>query len=203
MSEGGVGLGPRRNTSAQGESINAVRGHGPPGEVVYEGDSEDLTATPPRQAEVTTNQNLTLPSPQNIASQWMVAPESDMSRAEQDDSYGSLLYLDTVRQTTTAGDRISQGLSPMRLQYILQGTSTAESPSYSLILNTPVNTQARSEVPQVTPLPVPLPPSRGDIDSTMTHQAALAAPFTYNGKLATFSDYTRSCELIVHAEYWS
>lgn len=189
MSEGGVGLGPRRNISAQGESINAVLGHGPPGEAVYEGDSEDLTAAAPRQAEVTTNQNLTLPSLQNTASRWMVAPDSDMSRAEQDDSYGDLLHLDAVRRTTTAGEGISQGLSPMRLQYILQGTSTVENPSYSLTLNSLVNTQADSEVLQVTPRSAPLPPSRADINSIMTHQAALAAPFAENGKLATSKEF--------------
>lgn len=187
MSEGGVGLGPRRNIPARGESINAVLGHGPPGEAVYEGDSEDLPATAPRQAEVTTNQNLTLPSLQNTASRWMVAPDSD--REEQDDSYGDLLYLDAVRRTTTAGEDISQGLSPMRLQYILQGTSTVESPSYSLTLNSLVNTQADSEVLQLTPRSAPLPPSRADIDSIMTHQAALAAPFVENGKLATRKEF--------------
>lgn len=184
MSEGGVGLGPRRNISAQGESINAVLGHGPPGEA---GDSEDLTAAAPRQAEVTTNQNLTLPSLPNTASRWMVAPDSDMSRAEQDDSYGDLLHLDAVRRTTTAGAGISQGLSPMRLQYILQGTSTVESPSYSLTLNSLVNTQADSEVLQVRS--APLPPSRADINSIMAHQAALAAPFAENGKLATSKEF--------------
>lgn len=178
MSEGGVELGPRRNTSARGESINAVQGTEARRGNVQRGHSQDLTAALPRQPDWTANQNLTLPSPQHTASRWMVVPDADMSIAEQDDSYGNLGYLDTVRQTNTAEERTVHGLSPIRLQRSLHGTSAVESLSYIPALNIAVNTQAHSETLQGIPIPAPPPPLSGDMDSARAAQAASMGRFS-------------------------
>ncbi|MCJ1242900.1 hypothetical protein MMC30_000096 [Trapelia coarctata] len=178
MSEAGVGLGPRRNTSARGESINAVLGTGARGDDVHGRQSEDLTATPPRQPDLTANQNLTLPSPQYTASRWMVAPDADMSIAEQDDSYVNSLYSDTVRhQTSTAEERISHGPSPIPFQNSFHRTSAVEGFFYTPTLNSPFNAQAHFETLQGTSIPAPPPPSSRDTDSAMTAQAASMGRF--------------------------
>lgn len=171
-----MGLGSRRNTSAQGGSRNAVLGNGAPERGIYGGHLEDSTTTPPRQPESTTNQNLSLSPPQYTASRRMVAPDSHMSMAEQHGSYADLLYSDSVHVTSTTEERTSQGSASNRLQSSLQRIPSAENSSPTPTVNFPVNTQAYSATLQGTLIPAPPPPLSGDMDSTNADQAASVGP---------------------------
>ena len=182
-----MGFGPRRNTSAQGETINAVQGTEALGGSFRGRHSQELSAASPRQPDWTANQTLTMPSPHYTASRWMVAPDFDMSIAEQYDSHVNSVYSDTVRPTSTAEERNFRDPSSIRLQHSLRGTSDLEDLPSIPNLNSSVTTQVHSDALQGTSAPFPMLQSSGDTDSIRMAQEASTGRFPGNSKLITSS----------------